>query len=378
MYKYISIFFMSKHYENGLERAVIPQRPQVHRDVESVTEPVVRPSIDRLALSAVRDFQAEILDGREPVLEGKQHKYAVQKLLGEGGMGQVWQAQREDGMQVVIKIIKPELARLNDNGLHERFIQEGLVLEEIDSRHFPGFLEVDEACTVIVMESVEGQPVINEIHANTIDVMDAAIIGAEVADGMAHAHSKGFVHRDLKPENIMVTPDRSRVTILDFGIAYLFSWKREKKRRGTRNRITIDDAALGTPQYMAPEIFTGQEGDINAPADVFSLGVVLYEILSKGHVPYPYDTVNANGQQKFLQILTKVLDEKYVYTKLEKLNPTLPVALTALVDRMLQRNPAQRPTMEQVRDTLRDFLRDYAQVEDESDVGGSAAVQLAA
>lgn len=353
-------------------------KPRAKKSYEAIAVPGEHVAINRLPTEAVRDFKAEILEGREPILEGKQHQYTVQKLLGEGGMGQVWQAQREDGTLVVIKIMKPGLALLNDNGLRERFIQEGLVLEEIDSRHFPGFYEVDEACTVIVMESVEGQPILNEIYSDTIDVMDAAIIGAEVADGMAHAHSKGFVHRDLKPENIMVTADRSRVTILDFGIAYLLSWKREHKRRGTRNRITIDDAALGTPQYMAPEIFTGQEGDINAPADVFSLGVVLYEILSKGQVPYSYDTVDANGQQKFLQILTKVLDEKYVYTKLEKINPALPAALTNLVDRMLLRNPAQRPTMEQARDTLRDFLRDYAQAQDESSVGNNEAMQRAA
>ncbi len=324
-------------------------------------------SISRLPESSVRNFKDALATVEEPTLKGKEHSYVIKSALGRGGMGEVWKAQRDDGKLVAIKIIRPEMLRSNNDENRERLIQEGLILEEIDGIHFPQFLEADEAGTTIVMEYVEGHSLASEIVSGKISVLDAAIIGAEVAEGMNHAHKKGYVHRDLKPENIMVTADRSQVKILDFGSAYLLAWKREQKSRGTTGRITLQDVTIGTHLYTAPEIFYGNENDIRAPVDVYSLGIVLYQMLSKGKLPYTQDILDARGQQQYLKIITRALDAQYEYPRLERIRPELPKQLTDLVARMLSYDASTRPTMEYVQDQLRDFIFSHIKAQEISE-----------
>ena len=203
-------------------------------------------------------------------------------------MGRVYLAQHNALQRhCAVKVLHKELAinRL----LAERFVLEARAAAAIDSPHvvdISDFGELDDGSGYFVMEYLEGitlQDLLNQ--RGTLPAKLVAKVGAQIANGLAAAHALDIVHRDLKPDNITLIErdgDPYFCKIVDFGIA------RAPRRNRPNQRITEAGSMVGTPIYMAPEQMEGQE--VDARSDIYSLGVVMYELLS-GAPPFESETV---------------------------------------------------------------------------------------
>ncbi len=194
--------------------------------------------------------------------------YEIVEPLGSGGMGEVYRARDPRlNRDVAIKILPPEF--VTDRNRRQRFEQEARAVAALNHPNIVGIYDVGDG--YMVTELVEGHPLrgLDLTHRQIID------IGAQIADALATAHDAGITHRDLKPENILYTSD-GRVKILDFGLAKI---SQEHDQQNSRDvTVTNPGSATGTPGYMAPEQVRAQHVDHRA--DMFSLGIVLYELLA--------------------------------------------------------------------------------------------------
>ena len=197
--------------------------------------------------------------------------YKILEKLGEGGMGVVYKAQDTRLDRLVALKFLPDHVAVGSAEL-ERFVQEAKAAAGLSHPNICTIYGIEEAEKkhFIVMEFVDGQ-MLQEKKA-ALSMKQALDIGIQIADGLAAAHEKGIVHRDIKPENIMIRKD-GRVQIMDFGLA---------KLRGA-SRLTKEGSTVGTAGYMSPEQVQGLETDHRS--DIFSLGVLLYEMLT-GQPPF--------------------------------------------------------------------------------------------
>ena len=243
--------------------------------------------------------------------------YKIIEKLGEGGMGVVYKAHDTKLDRLVALKFLPEHVSVGSADL-ERFTQEakaaaGLNHPNICTIH--GIEEADKK-NFIVMEFVDGQ-MLQEKRAS-LSMKQALDIGIQTAEGLAAAHEKGIVHRDIKPENIMIRKD-GRVQIMDFGLA---------KLRGA-SRLTKEGSTVGTAGYMSPEQVQGQETDHRS--DIFSLGVLLYEMLT--------------GQPPFKGIHETAISYEIVNVDsppMSSLKPDIPAELDAIVLECLEKDPNER------------------------------------
>ena len=201
--------------------------------------------------------------------------YRIGELLGGGGMGVVYRAEdRRLGRSVAIKLLSPELTR--DPAAKARFLQEARAASALDHPNLCTVYEVGEAAMgqlYLAMPCYDGETLRRKIDADgPLPVAEALDIALQVLKGLAKAHRHGIVHRDIKPANLMVTGD-GVVKILDFGIAKLARIGADAAADLTRTGTRI-----GTPAYMSPEQARGDEVDVRT--DLWSLGVVLYEMLA--------------------------------------------------------------------------------------------------
>ncbi len=199
--------------------------------------------------------------------------YRILEKLGEGGMGVVYKAEDTTlKRRVALKFLPPHLTASETD--KARFLQEAQSAAALSHPNICTIYSIEEADgkTFIAMELVEGQTLREK--AGTISIPKAVDIGIQIAEGLAVAHEKGIVHRDIKPENIMVRKD-GVVQIMDFGLA--------KLRASRASRLTKEGSTVGTAGYMSPEQVQGQE--IDHRSDIFSLGVLLYELFS-GELPF--------------------------------------------------------------------------------------------
>jgi eukaryotic-like serine/threonine-protein kinase len=257
-------------------------------------------------------------------------KYRILRLIGDGGMGSVYEARHELlGSNVALKFLHPEIAE--QESLKQRFLQEARVSSSIRNPHIVRTLDVDSYSggAFLVMELLEGEPLSNLLEREHALLQDTALRYAlQLLDGVAAAHAIGVTHRDLKPDNIFVTQLATEplIKILDFGIA--------KLRQSSEYKMTLTrpGSVMGTPEYMAPEqAFSADLAD--SRSDVYSIGVILFEMLS-GHRPVQGD----NPQHIAEQILTgKVL-------RLDVLCPELPPGLVNVVHVAMSADPEQRWT----------------------------------
>ena len=204
--------------------------------------------------------------------------YELTAKLGEGGMGAVYKGvdlmvERE----VAIKVLRPEIARQPE--ILERFRAEAVALAKLNHPHiatlYSFFREGDEY--YMVMEFVMGRTLDAIIkESSPLPCAVAVVIASQVLEAVEHAHSHGILHRDIKPPNIMLTGS-GQVKVMDFGIARLLG----------QARLTREGCAYGTLEYLAPERIRGEEGDVRS--DLYSVGVVLYEMLSS-HSPFSRTT----------------------------------------------------------------------------------------
>ncbi len=205
------------------------------------------------------------------------NKYRLVRLVGEGGMGSVYEAEHTVlGSRVAIKVLHPELARRS--GLVERFLQEARVAAQIRSPHVVHVTDVDrtpEGQAYIVMDLLEGEPLSTVLQRQRrLPVATACEYAVQILDALEAAHALGVIHRDLKPENVFVTTEggRSVLKLIDFGIA--------KARRGeTEKSLTVAGALMGTAEYMAPEQARSAAA-VDARADIYAVGVMLYEMIA--------------------------------------------------------------------------------------------------
>ncbi|MDB4932921.1 MAG: Protein kinase [Myxococcaceae bacterium] len=278
-------------------------------------------------------------DGAE--LEGR---YRILRKLGEGGMGTVYEAEHTAlGKRIAIKMLHAHVAKLPD--AVRRFAREARAAAEIGH---PNIVEVFDTGThfdepFLVMELLRGETLADRLsRPEAVECPEACRILGCVLSALASAHAKGIIHRDLKPENVFLVDGLGApgVKLLDFGISKF------RRSGATLEQTTLEGIPLGTPAYMAPEQWMGRR-DIDHRADLFAVGVMLYELLTGG---LPYE--GANQAELFLEIVRG----DSVPAGPSALESDVPAALDAILLRALERDPARRFTS--AREFL-DALRPY-------------------
>lgn len=223
-------------------------------------------------------------DWTPPAVEEVAHLFPgfeVRKLIGRGGMGAVYEARQLDlDRRVAVKVLPRETSL--DEGFVQRFQREARALARLQH---PGIVAVYQSGTAqdgrlyFVMEHVDGTTLFDLIHAGHLTVSQALEIVKQICEALAYAHEEGVVHRDIKPSNILVDK-KGRVKIADFGLAKL---ARSPKGEAASLMHTQTGYVMGTPDYAAPEQMRGGV-EVDHRADIYSLGVMLYEMLT-GQVP---------------------------------------------------------------------------------------------
>jgi tetratricopeptide (TPR) repeat protein len=264
--------------------------------------------------------------------------YRVDERIGSGGMGDVFRAfDTRLNRPVAVKLMRQPPGEAADLG--QRFLREARAASALNHPNIVTIHEVGETSAgelFIVQELIEGRTLraLLEVGQNVTAAVD---VGRQVARALAAAHAAGIVHRDIKPENIMVRAD-GYVKVLDFGLARVVDHQ-AAERSTVMHQDTAPGMVLGTAAYMAPE--QAQSSQVGPAADVFALGVVLYEMIA-GRRPF----VAASN----MAVLAAILSEQVV--PLVRLNPAIPPALDALVHRMLEKAPERRPSARDVDDAL--------------------------
>jgi len=205
--------------------------------------------------------------------------WQLTRLIGRGGMGRVYEARDRKGRRrVALKVLSEDLA--SDPAFVKRFHREARVLASLSHPHVVEILDRGEANGRIwfAMEYVRGENLRRRLERAILPAEEAVRIAGEVASALAYAHARGVIHRDLKPENVLLD-EEGRVHLVDFGLSRLAG----DGGGGATSLLTRTDVILGTYEYMAPEQRRGDQ-DLDARADVFALGVILYEMLT-GKLP---------------------------------------------------------------------------------------------
>ena len=203
--------------------------------------------------------------------------FEILSAIGEGGMGEVYRAHDDKlGRDVAIKVIRADAIESTDR--RERFVREAKAAAVLNHPNIATVYEIDEAdgLTFIAMELIEGVKLSDLIASGNLSTERAVEIAIDVAEGLSAAHAKNIVHRDLKPANIMILED-GRPKIIDFGLAKLLETGSEAET------ATKAQAMMGTVAYMSPE--QARSGEIDHRSDLFSFGIVLYEMLT-GEKPF--------------------------------------------------------------------------------------------
>jgi serine/threonine-protein kinase len=272
-------------------------------------------------------------------------RYRILSRLGCGGMGEVFLAEDPALRRgVAIKRIRPGLER--DRTFRARLRREAQLAARLSHRAIVQVFDLITHDDVdhMVMEYVPGPSLHTLLAGRPMAVAEAVRITAELADGLAYAHQQGVVHRDLKLENILISID-GQPKIADFGIARRAAAIGDSP---VRESVTGDGLVIGTSRAMSPEQILGR--DVDARSDLFSFGVLLYELVT-GASPFATSSDAAT--------LLRVLHERH--TPAATRVPAVPRALSELIDRLLEKDPARRPDRARaVRDRLQQMLDDTA------------------
>jgi serine/threonine protein kinase len=257
---------------------------------ESIEDTVRVPPEERLALA--RDEVRRI------------GPYLLVAPLGAGGMGEVWLAEQLEPVhrKVALKIIK---AGMDTKEVVARFESERQALALMDHPNIAKVFDggsTPEGRPYFVMEHIDGVPITEHCDCHQLSTADRLELFAEVCDGVQHAHQKTVIHRDLKPSNILVTEVDGRPVpkIIDFGIA-----KATGRRLTEKTLFTEIGAMVGTPEYMSPEQADASGQDVDTRTDVYSLGVVLYQLLT-GELPFASEKLRSLGYEELVRTLREV------------------------------------------------------------------------
>jgi serine/threonine protein kinase len=268
---------------------------------------------------------------------GRLDHYRVLRLLGQGGMGVVFEAEDTVLRRLVaVKVMRPELARAD--AARQRFLREARSAAAIRHPHVVTIYQVgpEREVPYLAMELLHGESLETRLRrVGKLPVAEVLRIGREIAEGLAAAHDRGLVHRDVKPANVWLSATSEPPTgtartaappppvkLIDFGLALL---------GGEEANLTRSGAVLGTPAYMAPEQADGVE--VDGRADLFSLGCMLYR-MATGEVPF-----KGKGTISTLRAMVKMAPEAPA-----ALAPEVPHELSQLILRLLQEDPGRRPS----------------------------------
>uniref|UniRef100_A0A7C4LLH5 non-specific serine/threonine protein kinase n=1 Tax=Schlesneria paludicola TaxID=360056 RepID=A0A7C4LLH5_9PLAN len=312
----------------------------LHAELETLAESLKQPlppdpfeeeSACRRAVAAVQALATEMTASgasstdapATPIPERLEH-FRILKLLGQGGMGAVYLAEDTRlGRKVALKTMRPDLAA--KPGAKERFLREARLAAALEHDHICSIYHVGEAdgTPYLAMPFLKGQSLEDLIGRNP-KLAPAQVIrlGIQIAAGLAAAHDKGLIHRDIKPGNLWIDPTAGgRVKILDFGLA---------RSSETDTGLTQSGTILGTPAYMAPEQAKGDK--VDARADLYSLGVVLYR-LATGELPL-------KGKDTMSMLMALGTETP---RPAHEVNSEVPAELSALIMRLLAKDRDARP-----------------------------------
>ncbi|QQS46344.1 MAG: SUMF1/EgtB/PvdO family nonheme iron enzyme [Acidobacteriota bacterium] len=275
---------------------------------------------DGKPLVEVETMVGRLIDGR----------YRLDSLIGKGGMGDVYQATHVHlDSEFAVKLLKPEFVA-NETAIR-RFRLEARAAGRIqhpNAIRVTDFGVSPENIVYLVMDLINGYSLRSLMNdGKPIDFIRTVNIARQICGAVDAAHRSGVIHRDIKPDNILIEKvgNNERVKVLDFGIAKL------RETKATDRYLTQAGTIIGTPQYMSPEQCQGKE--IDARSDIYSIGIILYEMLA-GHVPF--DAVST------LQVVQMQLHDKP--QPLSEAAPHVSEALARVVCRALEKDPANRPT----------------------------------
>jgi len=256
-------------------------------------------------------------------------RYRIERTLGAGGMATVFLAQDlKHDRPVALKVLSTDVARAIGT---DRFAREIRLAARLQHPHICSVYDSGESGDQLwfTMPYVEGESLDRKLErAGPLPVGEALRIAREAAQALAYAHQQGVIHRDIKPANLLIARDGSTL-VADFGIARSVG----PSRTGVELTLTEAGFALGTPAYMSPEQMAGGH-DVDVRTDVYSLGLVLYEMLS-GERPFPH-----GGLAEFAQRMTDPVPRLALH------RPEVPSGVDGVLQRALSFDPAQRyPTM---------------------------------
>ncbi len=305
----------------GNNHAILPHEPElltmgieIDRFIQEVLE-----NERKHRQSARMPARPQSLIEKDMVGEVISH-YRILGKLGEGGMGVVYKAEDTKLKRTIaLKFFTPQMMGTDED--KTRFILEAQAAAALDYPNICTVYEIDEAegHTFIAMPYVDGQSLEEKVGAGVLETQEAIDIAIEIAEGLREAHEKGIIHRDIKSANIMIT-SRGQVKIMDFGLAKLAG----------RTRLTKTATIMGTVAYMSPEQASG-EATIDNRTDIWSLGVVLYKMLT-GNPPFDAPSDAA--------VIHKIIYEEP--EPVSKLRSDIPPALEQSIRKMLQKNPQER------------------------------------
>jgi serine/threonine protein kinase len=249
--------------------------------------------------------------------------YSLIRKVGEGGMGVVFLAEQERPVRrtVALKVIKPGM---DSDHVIARLEAERQALALMDHPHIAKFLDAgttDSGRPYFVMEPVEGRPITEYCDQHRLTPEERLELFVPVCQAIQHAHQKGIIHRDIKPSNVLVSIQDGKPVpkVIDFGIA-----KAIDQRLTERTLFTHLGAIVGTPQYMSPEQAQMNGLDVDTRSDIYSLGVLLYELLT-GTTPLRRQTLQGAA---FTEILRRIREEEppRPSTRLETIEDTVSIA----------------------------------------------------
>src|SRR5437667_662026 len=275
--------------------------------------------------------------------------YKILQKLGAGGQGTVYKAtDNKLGRTVVLKVLPAELTVKETN--LKRFAREARLASALDHPNICTIFDLDEAegLHFIAMQHVEGRNVRQLVNGRPLELESALRIGIQVADALSAAHARGIIHRDVKSGNVMVT-DGGQVKVLDFGLAKLTDDQQALAAGIHQTELTEVGVPYGTATYAAPEQARGDK--VDARADIFSTGVLLYEMLT--------------GTWPFRGKTTIDVRHAVIYDQpkpLAEMRPgATPARLQQILDRAMQKEPRDRyQKIDELRDELRKVLQDVS------------------